>query len=81
MVYTYDEEFDMAQKYFDSNGDGVISFGEFMKSIEGDQGKMFAAGCICKYSIHTSRKILEAQVVKEVIQENTFSKSGLLMNK
>ena len=34
-----DEEFDMVQKYFDSNGDGVISFGEFMKAIEGDQGK------------------------------------------
>ena len=25
--------------------------------------------------------MLEAQVVKEVIQENTFSRSGLLMNK
>eukprot|EP00944_MAST-04C_sp_MAST-4C-sp1_P002011 g2011.t1 len=38
-IHLRDEEFDMVQKYFDSNGDGVISFGEFMKAIEGDQGK------------------------------------------
>ena len=38
-IHLRDEEFDMVQKYFDSNGDGVISFGEFMKAIEGDEGK------------------------------------------
>ena len=38
-IHLRDEEFDMVQKYFDSNGDGVISFGEFMKAIVGDQGK------------------------------------------
>ena len=37
-IHLLDEEFNMVQKYFDSNGDGVISFGEFMAAIEGQSG-------------------------------------------
>jgi hypothetical protein len=33
-IHLRDEEFNIVQKHFDSNGDGVISFGEFMNAIE-----------------------------------------------